>query len=214
MRFAVDRSKFVKDYLEQMFDESMHLKRIASLANGTLGVMGSGSLAVSVIGQALAQARGLHKKHAVKQVDRLLSNQGIVVWDMFPAWVAEAVGKREKIVVAMDWTDFVLRQTQDEGRRSDDARAIARHQPRPGDALDVAHRPEGRIEGPAQRFRGSMSLAAKGNLAQGRQGDDPGRSRFRRHEVVRFSRHVGFRLRHSVSQQHPRYDGRPSASSG
>ena len=68
--------------------------------------MTSASLAVSVIGLALAQARGLLTKHAVKQVDRLLSNQGVVVWDMFAPWVAEVVGRRTDIVVAMDWTDF------------------------------------------------------------------------------------------------------------
>ena len=68
--------------------------------------MTSASLAVSIIGQSLAQARGLLSKHAVKQVDRLLSNQGIVVWDMFAPWVAEVVGQRKTIVVAMDWTDF------------------------------------------------------------------------------------------------------------
>src|SRR5208282_1574913 len=33
-------------------------------------------------------------------------NQGIVVWDMFAPWVAEVVGQRKTIVVAMDWTDF------------------------------------------------------------------------------------------------------------
>jgi len=64
------------------------------------------SLAVSIIGQSLTQARGLRSKHAIKQVDRLLSNQGIVVWDMFAPWVAEVVGARKAIVVAMDWTDF------------------------------------------------------------------------------------------------------------
>ena len=31
---------------------------------------------------------------------------GIVVWDMFAPWVAEVVGRRKTIVVAMDWTDF------------------------------------------------------------------------------------------------------------
>jgi hypothetical protein len=40
-----------------------------------------------VIGQALAQARGLVTKHAIKQVDRLLSNQNIDVWDSFARWV-------------------------------------------------------------------------------------------------------------------------------
>jgi hypothetical protein len=79
---------------------------VKSLANGALGVMTSASLAVSIIGQSLAQARGLLSKHAIKQVDRLLNNQGIVVWDMFAPWVAEVVGQRKTIVVAMDWTDF------------------------------------------------------------------------------------------------------------
>ena len=30
---------------------------------------------------------GLKGKHAVKQVDRLLSNSGIDVWDIFARWV-------------------------------------------------------------------------------------------------------------------------------
>jgi hypothetical protein len=39
------------------------------------------SLAVAIVmGQALAQARGLVIKHAIKQVDRLLSNSDIDVW--------------------------------------------------------------------------------------------------------------------------------------
>ena len=45
-------------------------------------------------------------KSAIKQVDRLLSNAGVVPWDLFGPWVREAVGVRGEIVVAMDWTDF------------------------------------------------------------------------------------------------------------
>jgi hypothetical protein len=97
---------FVHDFLAGIFAEDLHVKRVASLANGALGVMTSASLAVSIIGHSLAQARGLLGKHAIKQVDRLLSNQGIVVWDMFAAWVTQLVGQRKAIVVAMDWTDF------------------------------------------------------------------------------------------------------------
>src|SRR5271165_1708840 len=100
------RVDFIQTYLDGIFSEDLHAKRVKSLTNGTLGVMTSASLAVSIIGQSLAQARGLLSKHAIKQVDRLLSNQGIVVWDMFAPWVAEVVGQRKTIVVAMDWTDF------------------------------------------------------------------------------------------------------------
>jgi hypothetical protein len=100
------RVDFIQSYLDAIFSEDLHAKRVKSLTNGTLGVMTSASLAVSIIGESLAQARGLLSKHAIKQVDRLLSNQGIVVWDMFAPWVAEIVGQRKSIVVAMDWTDF------------------------------------------------------------------------------------------------------------
>src|SRR4051794_33699642 len=68
--------------------------------------MTAASLAVALIGQALAQARGLKTKHAIKQVDRLLSNEGIDVWDSFARWVAHQIAGRQDILVAMDWTDF------------------------------------------------------------------------------------------------------------
>ena len=106
MNLPNERVDFVHDFLAGIFASDLHAKRVASLANGTLGVMTSASLAVSIIGHSLAQARGLLGKHAIKQVDRLLSNQGIVVWDMFAAWVTQVIGQRKAIVVAMDWTDF------------------------------------------------------------------------------------------------------------
>jgi hypothetical protein len=106
MNHSIKRVEFVRKYLDGVFAEDVHAKRVMSLANGAVGVMTGASLAVSIIGQSLAQARGLLSKHAIKQVDRLLSNQGIVVWDMFAPWVAEVVGARKTIVVAMDWTEF------------------------------------------------------------------------------------------------------------
>jgi hypothetical protein len=98
--------KDVRSFLDSVLDEDIHTKRIASLANATLGVMTGASLGVAVIGKSLAQARGLLPKHAVKQVDRLLSNPRIEAWDVFASWVPEMVGPRTDIVVAMDWTDF------------------------------------------------------------------------------------------------------------
>src|SRR3954462_1270365 len=96
----------VRKFLDSVLDEDIHTKRVASLANATLGVMTGASLSVAVIGRSLAQARGLLPKHAVKQVDRLLSNPRIEAWDVFASWVPEMVGSRKDIVVAMDWTDF------------------------------------------------------------------------------------------------------------
>ena len=60
----------VRSFLGELYGADLHAKRIDSLAGATLGVMAAASLAVAMIGQALAQARGLVTKHAVKQVDR------------------------------------------------------------------------------------------------------------------------------------------------
>jgi Transposase DDE domain len=98
--------KDVRKFLDSVLDEDIHTKRVESLANATLGVMTGASLGVAVIGKSLAQARGLLPKHAVKQVDRLLSNPGIEAWDVFATWVPDMIGPRRDIVVAMDWTDY------------------------------------------------------------------------------------------------------------
>jgi len=63
-------------------------------------------LGIQAIGKALAVAEGLKTKHAVKQVDRLLSNDGIPVWSLFASWVPFVVGDRSEVVTALDWTDF------------------------------------------------------------------------------------------------------------
>src|SRR5271168_2506377 len=96
----------VRAILGKVFGADLHAKRIDSLAGATLGVMQSASLAVAVIGQALALAKGLVTKHAIKQIDRMLSNNGIDVWDSFARWTPQQIGRRPAALVAMDWTDF------------------------------------------------------------------------------------------------------------
>jgi hypothetical protein len=115
------RFEDVRSFIGELYDQDLHAKRIDSLAGATLGTMTAASLAVALIGQALARARGLKTKHAIKQVDRLLSNDGIDVWDSFTRWVPHQIGERQDILVAMDWTDFdhddqatlVLRRTEE-----------------------------------------------------------------------------------------------------
>jgi hypothetical protein len=96
----------VHGFLDGLFDGDLHAKRVLSLANATLGVIKTASLAVNTIGQGLALARGLVTKHAIKQVDRLLSNQGIDIDVALRHWVPYVVGPRSSINVAMDWTEF------------------------------------------------------------------------------------------------------------
>src|SRR5271163_1802698 len=98
--------KYTHNFIDALFAEDMHAKRVDSLANATLGVMTSASLAVSTIGHGLALARGRLNKHAIKQVDRLLSNPGIDVRESFMRWVPYMLGARKCVDVAMDWTDF------------------------------------------------------------------------------------------------------------
>jgi hypothetical protein len=96
----------VHRFLDGLFDGDLHAKRVLSLANATLGVIKTAALAVHTIGQGLALARGLVTKHAIKQVDRLLSNEGLDVDAALRHWVPYVVGPRRSIKVAMDWTDF------------------------------------------------------------------------------------------------------------
>ena len=104
------RLKDIRAFIDSLYGHDLQAKRVDSLAAATLGVMTGASLAVAMIGQALAQARGLVTKHAIKQVDRLLSNSGIDVWESFARWVPHLVGSRNDIVVAMDWTAFRQRE--------------------------------------------------------------------------------------------------------
>jgi len=96
----------VHHFLRTLFADDLHAKRVLSLAGATLGVIESASLAVAMIGQGLALARGRLTKHTIKQVDRLLSNPGIDVDALLVHWVPYVVGSRSSITVAMDWTDF------------------------------------------------------------------------------------------------------------
>ncbi len=101
----LDRDRITK-LVSTIFADDLHAKRVASLAGAAVGVLEGAALGIHAIGKALAMAEGLKTKHAVKQVDRLLSNDGIPVWSLFASWVPFVVGDRPEIVTALDWTDF------------------------------------------------------------------------------------------------------------
>ena len=103
---GVLRRDDISEFISKMYEGDLHAKRVLSLSNATLGVLTSASLAIHAVGQGLAQAMGKLSKHGVKQVDRLLSNEGIDVERFFGYWVAYMVGARPEIVVALDWTSF------------------------------------------------------------------------------------------------------------
>jgi hypothetical protein len=96
----------VETIVDNIFGDSEHAKRKLSIANAALGIINSASLIVHRIGMGLAAAKKLLGKHAVKQVDRLLSNPNLNPSKCFLKLVPYIVGSRKEIVVAMDWTDF------------------------------------------------------------------------------------------------------------
>jgi len=96
----------VGETIEKLFENDLHAKRVESIANGVVGVVHAAVLSIHAIGRAYAHAVGRNKKHGVKQIDRLLSNSGVDVWELFPKWVRFVVGPREELVIALDWTDF------------------------------------------------------------------------------------------------------------
>ena len=59
MQTSTDRIETVHNFVNHVFSEDLHAKRVLSLANAALGVVTGASLAVAMIGHALAQARGL-----------------------------------------------------------------------------------------------------------------------------------------------------------
>jgi hypothetical protein len=96
----------VFNFIDGAIEGDLHAKRIESLAIATHGIIQAGSLAVSAIGRAIAVARGTKSKHAIKQVDRLLSNRGVNLPAFFAHWVLYILAERQEAIVALDWTDF------------------------------------------------------------------------------------------------------------
>jgi hypothetical protein len=108
MTTLIDRNDLY-EILEPIFLPVMHKKRVLSLVLATLGVIYTRRISVAEIGRALAGATGKSPKHGVKQVDRLLSNDGLdldATLGPMSAYVKWVVGDRKELLLALDWTDF------------------------------------------------------------------------------------------------------------
>lgn len=95
-----------REIVEEIFIESLHAKRVESLANGVAGVLSASMASVRAIGRAYADLQGIKVKSGVKQIDRLLSNAGVHLDETLGAWARFVAGDTERLVLAMDWTDF------------------------------------------------------------------------------------------------------------
>jgi hypothetical protein len=105
MRNPLDEAA-VEAYMDGLFGEDVHAARVRSLTDGVLGVLHTASLGLSAIGRGLAAARGLVDKHAIKQVDRLLSNYMLSMDKLAPYWVPSVIASEKELFINLDWTHF------------------------------------------------------------------------------------------------------------
>src|SRR5260370_8157850 len=89
-----------------MFGADLHALRVSSLANGVGGLLNAAVVSIAAIGQAYARVANITPKSGVKQVDRMLGNEGIDLDTVMRRWVQYVVGTAASIVIALDWTDF------------------------------------------------------------------------------------------------------------
>jgi hypothetical protein len=90
---------------DEVFGGEVQVQRLASLTDGVDGVLHAASLGVRAIGQGLAVAQGLAPRHAIKQVDRLLSHPKLSMAQVFGCWGPCVVGERRESLVNCDWTE-------------------------------------------------------------------------------------------------------------
>lgn len=103
---SADKLVQITSVIDDIFGNDLHKKRQKSIAFAAMGLLASESLFLHKMGEGLADTRGSNKKHATKQIDRLLSNKGISVWDLSDYWVKYVIKEQKEVVVALDWSAF------------------------------------------------------------------------------------------------------------
>lgn len=91
--------------MESIF-EDMHTQRLDALVGYSAATMGAMRAGVHAIGAAYAELAEIKPRHGVKSFDRFLSNKGLDVAKLRPAWSAFVLGGRPEVLLALDWTEF------------------------------------------------------------------------------------------------------------
>jgi hypothetical protein len=105
MNTIISRNR-VYQFMAPDFGPVMHAKRLLSLTLATVGVCHSSRASIAEIGRSLASVTGKTPKHCIKQIDRLLSNDGVDLDAAMATYIRVIVGDREAVVLAMDWTEY------------------------------------------------------------------------------------------------------------
>lgn len=96
----------ISSVINSVFGTQLHKKRQLSIAYAAMGLLASETLLLHRMGEGLVDTLGLNKKHATKQIDRMLSNKGISIYDLSKSWIKYVVGSKKIIIVALDWSSF------------------------------------------------------------------------------------------------------------
>ena len=96
----------ISGVIEEVFGKGLHPKQRDSLGYAALGILESESLILHRMGKGLARVRGIQKKHATKQIDRLLSNKKLSVWELSGLWASYLISGSKELIVALDWSAF------------------------------------------------------------------------------------------------------------
>jgi hypothetical protein len=70
------------------------------------GTLEAGRLSLTAIGRALGEIGGEDARHHIKQVDRFIGNDKIDDADLQQRWSRHVLTGLDRVVVAIDWTDF------------------------------------------------------------------------------------------------------------
>ncbi len=100
----------------------LHAKQRLSIAHAVIGAMFADRAGSAAFGRAMASARGVNPKHAIKQVDRLMGNEKIDPVKALRAHVRFAVGARHRVVASLDWTEY-----DDDGHHRIALNLVTRH---------------------------------------------------------------------------------------
>jgi len=103
---SADKLIKISSVIREIFSDELHQKRQLSLSFAAMGLLASESLFLHRMAEGLVDTRGGNKKHTTKQIDRLLSNKGISVWDLSEPWIKYVLGEQKEVMVALDWTSF------------------------------------------------------------------------------------------------------------
>ena len=94
------------DFVRSFSEDLLHAKQLEAMTTTLEGTLESGRLSITAIGRALGEMCGEQPKHHVKKVDRFIGNEKLDDHQLQQRWARYTIGGLDRVVVAIDWTDF------------------------------------------------------------------------------------------------------------